>query len=118
MDNNTRAPKYVYLRNEKCFPVACMAYRYDRSTGHFVYGLSVHNPLDKFERATSRKIALGRLEKDPMKFSAPCNFPLPQALSLVITEISNNTRSPKRLQKAAKQYLNHKKSLTECTQTI
>ncbi|MDP2696095.1 MAG: hypothetical protein Q8O87_02470 [bacterium] len=59
--------KFIYVRDEKKFPVGCFAYRIlpanpvakDRIVLEF--GYSIYNPQDKFDRRSSRAVAESRL---------------------------------------------------------
>lgn len=102
----TREPKFTYIRNEKGFPVACLAYT--REGDLFKYAVSVHNPKDKFDREMARKVAGGRLLKTPSKLHLHEGETLKDALSLIMSAFSaEEWGAPARLQKAARQYLSY-----------
>jgi hypothetical protein len=52
--------KFFYLRNERGFPVACIASQFQGET-HVKYAVSTHNPLDTYSKNRARNIAVGRL---------------------------------------------------------
>jgi hypothetical protein len=56
--------RFMYLRDVKQNPVGCLAISI--IDGKITYGLSVLNPLDKFDRKLARRIAVGRLTIAPM----------------------------------------------------
>lgn len=109
----TREPKFTYIRNEKGFPVACLAYT--REDGLFKYAVSVHNPKDKFDREMARKVAGGRLLKN--ESSSCMGIPLEDefkdwstkdCIQFVMEQFADEDYMfPTRLQKAAKQYLEY-----------
>lgn len=104
-----REPKFTYIRNEKGFPVACLAYT--REGDLFKYAVSVHNPKDKFDREMARKVAGGRLLKTPLKLYLLEGETLKDALYVIMTYLSaEEYGAPARLQKAACQYL----AYTDC----
>lgn len=55
--------KFLYVRNSKKFPVACIAYSLDKSNDTITYGLSIYNPSDTFDREMARNVAEGRMLK-------------------------------------------------------
>lgn len=59
--------RYIYLRDLKKQPVACIAVAFDRKRSTVSYNLSVLNPLDRFDRDVARDLAVGRLCRDPVK---------------------------------------------------
>lgn len=102
----TREPKFTYIRNEKGFPVACLAYT--REGDQFKYAVSVHNPKDKFNREMARKVAGGRLLKNPSLLHLLEEDTLKDALEVIMRSFSCEVLgAPTRLQKAAKQYLEY-----------
>lgn len=58
MDHRVR---YIYLRDTKRQPVACLAILYSAKNKKVAYGLSVLNPQDRFNRKVARELAAGRL---------------------------------------------------------
>ena len=51
-----------YIRNDKGFPIACVAVEpgLEDNEGWYALGISVHNPVDRFNRSMARNIACGR----------------------------------------------------------
>ena len=58
MDHRVR---YIYLRDNKKAPQACVAVLYSAKNKKVAYGLSVLNPQDRFNRKVARELAAGRL---------------------------------------------------------
>ena len=58
MDHRVR---YIYLRDSKKAPQACIAVLYSPKNKRVAYGLSVLNPQDRFNRKVARELAAGRL---------------------------------------------------------
>lgn len=66
--------KYIYVRNEKGFPVGCLAYVFKfpehENISSFLpvcleYAYSLYNSKDKFNKNIARLVAAGRLAKRP-----------------------------------------------------
>lgn len=53
--------RFVYLRDDKKQPIACLAVALDAETKKVAYGVSVLNPKDHFDRDVARDLAVGRL---------------------------------------------------------
>jgi hypothetical protein len=55
--------RFVYVRDRKNFPAGCIAYEITRSVNgsSVTFGVSTHNPADKFSRHVAHQVALGRL---------------------------------------------------------
>jgi hypothetical protein len=56
--------RFMYLRDERRKPVACVAMR--RDGNNVLYQLSTAHPKDQFDKKLARTIAVGRLEDDPV----------------------------------------------------
>lgn len=88
-------------------PVGCIAIKVSKS-GRFVkYQVSVLNPLDRFDRATARHLALGRLAEAPLTVRLPTGAPLnmEEITRAVMLDIAIDTQAVSRARKAAKQWL-------------
>jgi hypothetical protein len=61
--------RFLYLRDGKRFPVACISYHFDPETSTVLYGVSTINPLDRFSfnREVARSLAAGRLALEQKK---------------------------------------------------
>ena len=58
--------RFIYLRNEKKTPIACLAVSYNRDSKSVSYGISTQNPKDTFDRTIAKTIATGRLINKPI----------------------------------------------------
>jgi len=58
--------KFVYIRDKKRFPMACVAFT--NGGDKVSFGVSVFNPTDTFKRSVGRDLALGRMVRDPVTF--------------------------------------------------
>lgn len=54
-------PRFFFVRNEKFFPVGCIAYTIDHLNGWVYYGFSRYKPSDEFAKVIARGVALDRL---------------------------------------------------------
>lgn len=96
--------RYFYLRDEKNFPIGCIAM--DLDFGTISYGLSVLNPVDKFNRRLAKTIATGRMkfnEKPTMHFGGKVSMHM--VTKSVMESISRDATSPARARKAARNWL-------------
>lgn len=64
----TKKVKIRYFRNERGFPVACLAFRINYQEKVMSYGVSTWNPHDKWERRVAREVAEGRCLRNPELF--------------------------------------------------
>lgn len=92
--------RIFYIRNSKNVPVGCIAM--ERVSGGFSFGVSTHNPADKFNRAIAREIAVGRFNKSallmeilPREFDR--NKTQKALMTLFRTKLMEDTRIPNRL---------------------
>jgi len=117
---NVRAPKVTYLRDQRGMPVACVAYGFRvYDNGEFKdmlqFGISCHNPKDRFDRKLAREIAVGRFLKSPMFLSldasAGTNPSLNRAFHELMLKLAGNWWTsgtiPMRVQGAAKNYIRY-----------
>lgn len=86
-------------------PVGCIAIKVSKSGRFAKYQLSVKNPLDQFDRAMARQLALGRLAEAPFTVRLPENARMDQITRAVMTDIANDTSAISRARKAAKLWL-------------
>lgn len=63
--------RVMYLRDRNHQPIGCLAMRVIPHQSLIQYQLSVLNPLDRFNRAVSRQIAIGRLVEKPLAITLP-----------------------------------------------
>lgn len=124
-------PRIIYIRNESGFPVACLAYS-RVAPNRLEFGLSCHNPCDKFDRKLARAIAEGRFKARPFVFEFDNDLaPLRDVLHDLMIVLSgtdcsrglltggrgaplaqiygNQLLIPIRVQRAALNYLNYNK---------
>lgn len=59
--------KFMFLRDSKRNPVACVATNYDKETNRFYYQYSVVHSDDQFNKNRGRQIAEGRLRSNPIE---------------------------------------------------
>lgn len=119
-------PRITYIRNRKNFPVACLAYSFDKNTHIITYGIAVHNPQDHFDRKVAIALAkerfsiqLNQIKSDrlsPLKFFSGAialddhTTNAGGAITGLLRFIKNySTDAPMLLRSAASQYLRHKK---------
>ncbi len=99
--------RIMFLRDTKNHPVGCVAINFDFQTSQLSYQLSVLNPNDKFDRKMARHLALGRLVERPFSVTIPAvlKYSMHDVTFLVMSDISNNIKSPSRAKKAAQLWL-------------
>lgn len=103
--------KLFWLRDEKKFPVACVASTV--KDGRIVVALSVHNPADAFNKLRGRQIALARLEKfhatntevevGTHTFAVSNNQPAPKRVIMSLVHLKQSF--PVRVREAASHWL-------------
>jgi hypothetical protein len=97
----------MYLRDRNYQPVGCIAIRLNPRTQFVEYGVSVLNPVDKFDRKVARQLALGRLVEAPETLLVPRN-PTIHVISLaVMRDLSTRKLVPGRAARAAKLWLQY-----------
>ena len=66
--------RFLYIRDEKKFPIGCIAYIRERgvddSNDQIVFNYSIYNPNERFDKKTARIWAAGMLATDPMVHTA------------------------------------------------
>lgn len=99
--------RYIYLRDTKQQPCACIAVVYNKKASTVSYALSVLNPRDRFNRKVARDLAVGRLVQKGVSIdlsqvkSINCHVISRQILSDLITWED----LPSRARKSAKRWL-------------
>ena len=63
---NKMTTKFMFLRDAKRNPVACIATNFDKETNKFTYQYSVVHSDDQFDKERGRQIAEGRLRSNPI----------------------------------------------------
>ncbi len=99
-----------FLRDENGQPVGCIAIRLSRDSGELhwdqvEYEVSVLNPLDKFDRAVARQLALGRMLDNPSVVRVPVNPTMYEISCAVMKGIARDSYFPSRARKAARIWL-------------
>ncbi len=101
--------RIMYLRDRSNNPVGCVAIKlhrhveYDRQLVE--YQVSVLNPLDRFDRATARHLALGRMVEAPLTVRVPVEPSMYEVSSEVMRDIASDSGQPTRARQAAKRWL-------------
>jgi hypothetical protein len=99
--------RFMFLRDKQYRPIGCVVMAVDRRNHRVNYQYSVLNPVDDFNRALARQIALGRLIEKPIKVplyrGEEINIHL--ISEIVLTEIATGN-APSRAKKAALLWLN------------
>jgi len=103
----------MFLRDKNNRPVGCVAYSFSNDRMLLSYGVSVHNPVDSFERSLSRQIALGRLVERPYRLQVSRNLKGHDTVRLIMMDILNNPNMPNRSKKAASNWLVKTQKLSE-----
>jgi hypothetical protein len=101
--------RFMFLRNANKQPVGCIAV--DVSIGLLTYGVSVLNPLDKFDRVLARSIAVGRWGSSTASRSVRIDTSVQpnmhQISATVMRDIADDHDAPSRARKAARLWLNN-----------
>ena len=98
--------RFMFLRNANKQPVGCIAV--NMSMGLLTYGLSVLNPLDKFDRGLARGIAEGRLNSSSAYRQILNGATLETMHDIsksVMLDLLINPHAPSRARKAARLWL-------------
>lgn len=99
----------MFLRDRKGVPVGCVAIRlHDQSEfsrSLVSYQTSVLNPLDRFDRALARQLALGRMVEAPLTVKVPVDPSMYEVTLAVMTDLSSDSGQPTRARQAAKRWL-------------
>jgi hypothetical protein len=88
-------------------PVGCVAIKVHKNGRSAEYQVSVLNPLDRFNRAIARQLALGRLAEAPFTARLPAGAPvtMEEITRAVMLDIATDTGAISRARKAAKLWL-------------
>ena len=104
--------RFMFLRNKAGSPVGCIAVDGPIQQGNtyvLPYGLSVLNPLDKFDRALARNIAVGRLNNSTTQRTGQVyDIKQPNMHTIskaVMRDLLINPHAPSRARKAARLWL-------------
>lgn len=97
--------RIMFLRNEMNHAIGCLAIRLNRSAGTVEYNLSVLNPLDRFDRAVARQLAIGRLVEKPFALPIEKQWGMNEISVAVMTHLEKNKLAPKRAQRSAHMWL-------------
>lgn len=103
--------RIMYLRDRSGNPVGCIAIKllphveYDRQL--VVYQTSILNPLDQFDRAFARQLALGRMVEKPLTVRVISDPSMHEITSEVMRDIASDSGQPTRARQAAKRWLRH-----------
>lgn len=98
---------WFYLRDERKFPVACVAVHLAPGANSIYYAVSTHNPIDPYSRAIARSVALGRLKANYSVIEVPVTgeYLTRREKFRVCKEIVMNNHLPRRTRDAAWGYL-------------
>lgn len=108
--NNIRI---TFLRDDRYQPVGCIAINIDTGSADVLYGVSVKNPADRFDRKMGRRYAIGTMVEAPFVVQLPHN-----GGELTMHEITRHvmqdivrlpSQVPSRAVKAARLWLRHDK---------
>jgi len=98
-----------YLRDRKGNPVGCVAIKLLPQVEHsrqlVVYQTSILNPLDNFDRALARQLALGRMVEKPLTVRVMSNPSMREITEEVMRDIAADSGQPTRARQAAKRWL-------------
>ena len=91
--------RVFFLRDRTMFPVACLASEKIDTT--IKVALSIHNPIDTFNRSRGRDIAEKRLQKGKLYAELSADRPKVQ----LMWKLFNDKELPTRVRKAAEVWL-------------
>lgn len=101
--------RIMYLRDRSGNPVGCIAIKllpqveYDRQL--VLYQTSVLNPLDHFDRALARQLALGRMVEKPLTIRVISDPSMHDVTAEIMRDIAADSSQPTRARLAAKRWL-------------
>lgn len=102
MNNGVRI---MFLRDQHNQPHGCIALTLSEDEEFAYYRLSVLNPVDRFQRALARQLALGRLLEGGIPVRLPKKANMHDISRAVMQDIIKAPTSPTRAVKAAKYWL-------------
>lgn len=88
-------------------PVGCIAIKVHENRRSAEYQVSVLNPLDRFDRAIARQLALGRLAEAPFTVRLPSNASMYDITLAVMSDINLDESAPSRARRAAKLWIKY-----------
>lgn len=97
--------RYMYLRNRKNFPVACVATKLNCKENKIEYGFSVHNPEDQFDKRVARAEADKRLLNNTFSAEWSPDFSAHENTKSVLNDLLKQDNIPLMLRVAAKSWL-------------
>lgn len=97
--------RYLYLRNRKNFPVACIATRVNHDSKKMEYGYSVYNPNDQFNKSVAREEADKKIEEKGFFTSWDQNLSAHKNTELVLKDLLSKSEIPLQLKVVAKKWL-------------
>jgi hypothetical protein len=97
--------RYIYLRNRKNFPVACIATKINYQSGQIEYGYSVYNPDDKFDKNVARDEADKKADQKKLAAAWSESFTAHKSTESVLNNLLQQEDLPLRLKVAAKNWL-------------
>lgn len=87
---------FVYLRDAKRFPVACLAIHTEENSPTASFGVATHNPHDLFKRSKARGISMGRMLKKPVVVDLPePNVPHSVVIGAVLNTLQQGSLPPR-----------------------
>jgi len=111
-----RRSKYIRTlqdgRTSRGIPLACIASQVDRVGKCINIAMAtVHSSDDTFSYYIARKIALGRLEIEPIEIQVNGNIPYSgrEIAKIIMEYISYSVETPSRVKNAARKWLSHTK---------
>jgi hypothetical protein len=100
--------RIMFLRDKNNQPIGCLAFVISSLADQIVYGMSVLNPKDKFNRTIARDVAMLRMNmsercRDVPFHAAP--YTMHEVSKTLMRDLLINPRAPSRARKAAKLWL-------------
>lgn len=86
-------------------PIGCIAIKLHKNGRTAEYQVSTLNPMDRFDRAVARQLALGRLTENPLTVQVKASSTLENITRAVMLDIAVDTNATSRARKAAKLWL-------------
>lgn len=103
MKKNTRV---MYLRDKNRRPIGCVAMHLHSKRRTARFQVSTWNPVDEFDRAFARQLALGRMVDSPDRLRSDSEFKDMFELTVsVMKRIANAKSYPSRARRAAQRWL-------------
>lgn len=105
--------RIMFLRDKNRQPVGCLAFVID-ADNHIVYGMSVLNPKDKFNRTIARDVAMLRMNMFERSRFIPFHaapYTMHEVSEALMQDLLINPRAPTRARKAAQLWLTNNATL-------